>query len=165
MEFLDQGLPVRRLRDNLVALDGLSEDWFHDDLTAFKHGVIYPHPDGREFTAVEKHGVAGSPIRDAALAEDRIDPDDVRIAEKVVKTLREQGPLAKLRKFSEYVDMRPDVQAGRPIIKGTRIETATIAGYEQTGMSKKEIAETLWIAEDQVGGALDFERALAAGLA
>lgn len=131
MEFLDQGLPTRRLRDNLAALDEFHEDWFQERLTAFKHGH----------------------------------PDDVRMAEEVVKNLREQGPLAKLRKFSEHVDMRPDVQAGRPIIKGTRIETATIAGYEQTGMSKKEIAETLWVAEDQVGAALDFERALAAGLA
>ena len=165
MEFLDQGLPVRRLRDELVALDELSEGWFQNPLTAFKHGVIHPHPDGREFTAVEKHGVAGSLIGDAALKGDRIDPDDVLMAEEVVKNLREQGPLARLRQFSEYVDMRPDVQAGRPIIRGTRIETATVAGYEQTGMSKKEIAETLWIAEDQVGAALNFERALAAGLA
>ena len=165
MEFLDQGLPVRRLRDNLVALDELSEDWFRDQLTAFKHGVIYPHPDGREFTAVEKQGVAGSLIRGAALRGDRAASDDAQMAEEVVKNLREQGPLAKLWKFSEYVDMRSDVQAGRPIIKGTRIETATIAGYEQTGMSKKEIAETLWVAEDRVEAALDFERALAAGLA
>ena len=131
MEFLDQGLPARRLRDNLVAFDALSEDRFQDRLTAFKYGL----------------------------------PDDARMAEEVVKNLREQGPLAKLRNFSPHVDMRPDVQAGRPIIKGTRIETATIAGYEQTGMSKKEIAETLWVAEDQVGAALEFERALAAGLA
>ncbi len=130
MEFLDQGLPARRLRDNLVALDALSEGRFQDRLTAFKYGL----------------------------------PDDARMAEEVVKNLREQGPLARLRKFSEYVEMLPGVQAGRPIIKGTRIETATIAGYEQTGMSKKEIAETLWVAEDQVGAALDFERALAAGL-
>lgn len=165
MEFLDQGLPVRRLRDNLVALDDLSEGWFQNPLTAFKHGVIHSHPDGREFTAVEKHGVAGGLIQDAALKGDRIDPDDVRMAEEVVKNLREQGPLARLRQFSEYVDMRPDVQAGRPIIRGTRIETATVAGYEQTGMSKKEIAETLWVAEDQVEAALRFERALAAGVA
>ena len=165
MGFLDQGLPVRRLRDNLVALDELSEDWFEDPLTAFKHGVIYPHPDGREFTVVEKQGVASSLIRGAALKGNRAAPDDVRMAEEVVKNLHEQGPLARLRKFSEYVEMLPGVQAGRPIIKGTRIETATIAGYEQTGMSKKEIAETLRVAEDQVGAALEFERALAAGLA
>ena len=165
MEFLEQGLPAHRLRDNLAALDALSDDWFQGSLTAFKHGVIYPHPDGREFTAIEKHGVAGSLIRDAALVGHGVDPEDARMAEEVVRQLRAQGPLAKLRDFGEDVDMRPDVQAGHPIIKGTRIETATIEGYGKTGMSPKEIAETLWVEEDRVEAALEFERALAAGLA
>lgn len=75
----------------------------------------------------------------------------------MIGELQVEGPLAELAQYSQWIDMRPAVQAGWPTIVGTRITTGTIAGYASTGMSAAEVADTLWLNRMLVEKALAFQ--------
>ncbi len=75
----------------------------------------------------------------------------------MIGELQVEGPLAGLAQYSQWIDMRPSVQAGWPTIVSTRITTGTIAGYASTGMSAAEIADTLWLNLMLVEKALAFQ--------
>lgn len=42
-----------------------------------------------------------------------------------------------------YIEQRPDIHGGRPIIKGTRTPVKSIVGYYKLGLSVEEILEGL----------------------
>ena len=73
---------------------------------------------------------------------------------------RHEGPLGRLFRFTDAVEMEGGKLGGLPNIGGRRIETDMVAGYHAGGMSIDEIAETYWLTPFQVRRAVEFQRAL-----
>lgn len=65
-------------------------------------------------------------------------------------------------KFTKRIEMNPDVMDGHPVVRGTAIETATLAQLRDTGMTEAEIVEyypTLHVLD--VRASRNYERFLA----
>ena len=58
--------------------------------------------------------------------------------------------------MTERVVLDPEVQHGKPVIRGTRVPVARIVGGLAGGMSKDEVAAEYGITEDDVLAALAF---------
>ena len=160
VNLLEQGLPSRRLRANLNALEAGFPNWHEIKLIAFE-GYVIVTTDGRfDITALEKQGVATEIIRDAALGGRHAPMSEAEMLMHAVHAITHEGPLARLTRFSEWIEMVPGVQGGQPVLKEHRIMTSTIAGYRDSGMSADEIASTLELGVREVSAALHFEHVL-----
>ena len=58
----------------------------------------------------------------------------------------------------DYIESRPGVLAGEPVIKGTRIAARLIADLVKQGMSHDEIQHEYDLAPEQIEAALIFDR-------
>ena len=160
VSLLEQGLPSRRLRANLDALEAGFPNWHEIELIAFE-GCVIVTTDGRfDITALEKQGVATEIIRDAALGGRHAPMSEAEMLMHAVHAITHEGPLARLTRFSKWIEMVPGIQGGQPVLKKRRIMTSTIAGYHGSGMSDDEIAATLDLGVREVSAALHFEHAL-----
>lgn len=54
------------------------------------------------------------------------------------------------------IEQDPDIRFGKPCIKGTRIDVATIIGDFAAGSSEEEICENYQLTTDQVQNALKY---------
>ena len=73
---------------------------------------------------------------------------------------RHEGPLGRLFRFADAVEMESGKLGGLPNVGGRRIETDMVAGYHTGGMSIDEIAQTYWLTPFQVRRAVEFQQAL-----
>lgn len=71
--------------------------------------------------------------------------------------------LARLWKPARYVALNPEVQAGRPCIKGTRVTTDVIADRLAQGEDAWEIADDLAVTVRATKAAASFEERLQSG--
>lgn len=162
-KLLDQGLPARRLRANLLRLDQEIDGWYRLPLLAFQSHVIVPVYNGPGYTIIEKQGAMDTLIRQADRATRAAPEGDDDDLLRVVHSLQREGPLGRLQSFGEHVTMNPEICGASPIVLGTRIETAHIAaihgkGFQDTGA----IAARYRLSVHQVEAAVEFEVALAA---
>lgn len=141
---LDQGLHTRRIRAAIDFLEADAPEWYLCPLSAFQHRVFIRLPNVAVDVAAEKGRQALLPL-----------------VEDLLATLRREGPLGKLHRFSEYVDMDPDTLAGNPVLKGRRLETRFIATLTDYGVSIPRICTEYGLNRVQVRHALDFEQAVA----
>jgi uncharacterized protein (DUF433 family) len=58
--------------------------------------------------------------------------------------------------MNERIIIDPEIQHGKPVIKGTRVTVARVIGGLAGGMTQKEIAEEYEITEADVRAALAF---------
>ena len=54
------------------------------------------------------------------------------------------------------IDQNPDIRFGRPCLKGTRIDVATILGALAAGDSEKTIGESYAVTDAQIKDALRY---------
>ncbi len=73
---------------------------------------------------------------------------------------RHEGPLGRLFRFADAVEMESGKLGGLPNVGGRRIETDMVADYHAGGMSVDEIAQTYWLTPFQVRRAVEFQQAL-----
>jgi len=59
-----------------------------------------------------------------------------------------------------HIVVDPRLQAGTPVIEGTRVPTSTVLRYISSGEDPEEVADDLGLRPDQVLAARDFERQL-----
>jgi uncharacterized protein (DUF433 family) len=137
-----EGLGERTIRGAIAFLDRNVPDWYLAPLHVVS-GRALVEQDGLAYTADRGQQVAISQI----------------VA--MLSQLRQEGPLGELREFSDYVDMHPDVVAGNPVIKGTRLETEFISALVSRGLTPERVAEMYHLAPEQVRCALNFVRAAA----
>lgn len=78
------------------------------------------------------------------------------------KVTFDDGGVATAWKPAEHVVLDPRVQAGAPVVSGTRIPTATIEDLAEA-QSADEIAEEYRVPVVKVRAALEFQRRLRAG--
>lgn len=162
---LGQGLPSHRLRANLDALETGFPNWHEIELIAFEGYVIVTTEGRFDITALEKQGVATEIIRNAAVNGRTAPMSEVEMLMHAVHAITYEGPLARLTRFSKWIEMVPGVQGGQPVLKKRRIMTSAITDYHDSGMSADEISSTLELDVREVSAALHFEHALRPALA
>lgn len=159
-KLLNSGVAPRRLRDELAAIDAAISGW--PALTLREHracGVTRcMSASGGTSYSISRNGDGRPPVLFAY--EDGTAKGGCAAHLRIVGELQAEGPLAGMAEYSQWIDMRPSVQAGWPTIIDTRITTQAIAEYAAPGMSAVEIAETLWIDRLLVEKALAFQAAL-----
>jgi uncharacterized protein (DUF433 family) len=137
-----QGLSTRRIRSAIAYLDEKVADWYLLPLHAFHSRVLVELPD-LMFVAEDGRQLVLPLVKD------------------VLYQLMKEGPLGELREFSDHVDMDPGIMSGNPVIKGTRLETAFIAGLVQRSVTPAHIGELYLLTAEQVDRSLAFARAAA----
>lgn len=141
-KLLREGLSERAIRGAIAFLDGNVRDWY----------------------LLPLHVVSGRALVNSAGLAHSADPGQQIAIPQIVamlSELRQEGPLGELREFGDHVDMRPDVVAGNPVIKGTRLETEFISALVARGLTPQRVAEMYHLAPEQVQSAVDFDRAAA----
>ena len=141
---LDRGLPLSEAAAALARLDAACPNWHELPRTARRDEPIGSRRWRRAASAL-----------DAALPGP-MTWDDLRMA------LEREGPLGRLCRFAEWIEMDPAVQDGLPTIRGRRLNTWVIADSCAAGLSDAEIARQYGITVEQVRRAAAFERALSA---
>lgn len=137
-----EGLARRRVLEAIRYLDQHIPEWYRLPLYGLS-GKAVIDLRGRKFAADEsQQGV-------------------LPVIANLLDQLKEEGPLGRLRQFSDYIDMHPDVLGGNPVLRGTRLETQFIAALADRGMSPQEIATTYHLEDKQVQRALEFNEAVA----
>lgn len=156
-QFLERGVGARDLRCMLNRLDWAIRDWHeltrHDHRAAeivrcngeFRYEIRLPSADGAQRVAAPGTVYAS-------------DGDELLI--EIAEHLRDEGPLARLKRFEPWVDMRPEVQGGDPTLRGSRILTALLAEAADAGNSPDEIAGELEIDPTGVAKGVEFQREL-----
>jgi uncharacterized protein (DUF433 family) len=141
-KLLREGLSKQTIRGAIAFLDRNVPDWYLTSLHVVSGRAIVEQ-DGLVYTADRGQQVAIP-----------------QIVAMLIK-LRQEGPLGELREFSDHVDMHPDVVAGNPVIKGTRLETEFISALVSRGLTPERVAEMYHLTPEQVRSALNFVRAAA----
>lgn len=134
-KLLQQGLTTRRIRNEISYLDAHIPDWYLYPLYGVDRQVVI---DTGDVLATAR------PPRQAAMA--------------VLEQLTEEGPLGELHEFQRYVSMHPDVMAGNPVIRGTRLETRFIRALVDRGIQSRTVADIYHLRPNQVKRALEFDR-------
>lgn len=141
---LDQSLPSSEAAAALARLDAACPNWHELPRTARRDEPVDSHRWRRAASAL-----------DAALPG-LMTWDELRTA------LEREGPLGKLCRFAEWIEMDPAVQDGLPTIRGRRVNTWVVADSRAAGLSDAEIARQYGITVEQVRRAAAFERTLSA---
>jgi uncharacterized protein (DUF433 family) len=92
-------------------------------------------PAGKRKLRQELGQVAGKPRHPAAVT---IGALKVNVSLEV-KTLRKR--VAEMEKIWSFVSMNPEVRAGEPVVRGTRIEVHTLADLATQGAPVEELLE------------------------
>jgi len=58
--------------------------------------------------------------------------------------------------MNERIEINPQIQHGRPVIKGTRVPVLTILGELAEGMPREQIAEEYRVTMEDVIAAIEF---------
>ncbi len=143
------GVPTRRIRRAVEYLEALDPEWHHVPL----------HAEGRNVLARLNGGLRVAADLDGQI---RLDEGLARPLSRALAAIQREGPLGRLRAFSDAVDMNPNVRAGAPVLYGTRIETALVHSL-RNDLNRKpaDIASAYKVPEKLVRRAIRFENAAA----
>lgn len=161
-DLLEQGVPAGRIRAAVAYLDQMFEDWYRVALTGWFGAVDVPGAPGGRHVALRE--AARTVLADAAgqstFRDELIDDGANAVAEAVTTSLDNlvtRGPLFKLSAFGDAVRMNPDINVGLPTLRGTRLETAFIAGLVE--LSSVAVVSKLYQIEPQlVARGCEFEQ-------
>ena len=73
---------------------------------------------------------------------------------------RHEGPLGRLFRFADAVEMRPNYCAGEPTVRARRLRTAMLAQTYPTSSHTEQMADEYWLTVYQARRILEFEQAL-----
>ena len=59
-------------------------------------------------------------------------------------------------KMNERIVIDPEIQHGKPVIRGTRVPVTRIVGGLAGGMAKEEIMQEYEVTEEDIGAALSY---------
>ncbi len=155
---LDMGLSAARAERATRYLDELFPGWELGDLVRYEVASPPHTASGRVH--------AGHPIGNAAVFADAAGqvaaPELLGYASSAMRrgvdALAAEGALGRMSPFADVVEMRPDINAGLPTIRGTRLESSFIAELA-TLSSPREVATLYALPQAVVLRALEFEEA------
>ena len=73
---------------------------------------------------------------------------------------RHEGPLGRLFRFADAVEMRPNYCGGEPTVRARRLRTAMLAQTYPTASHTEQMAAEYWLTVYQARRILEFEQAL-----
>ena len=153
-KLLALGLPLRELSTVLARIDAELPQW--------ERAMVLPIKDGR---LVPGDSAAGSEAITALRmrAANCSVGDQTKLIADILTELLDEGPLGKFSQHSPHVTIHPLWLANEPVLTGTRLETALLAAMCAKGFqSVRDVADRYEITVEQVQGAVEFEKALAA---
>ena len=125
-----------------------NEGWFNVHVYIANNAVYADRPDEWEVTAATR----GGQRVETRLYDDVFD---------ILRDLDEDGNILIPKGFSQCIAIKPNVMGGDPVIKTTRIPTATIAAKFRQGVSIDRLAE-LYVPVSRlcIEQAIDYEKYL-----
>lgn len=136
------GLPTKRIRKLIEYLQREIPDWY----------LVPLRVDGEHVIARVRQ------VRMDVYADLR---GQYPLILQTLMALHSEGPLGELREYSDAVDMNPQVNAGVPVVAGTRVETHLLATLSKWGRPVEEIAKAYHLRPERVHRAIQFEQAAA----
>ena len=140
-KLIREGEPTRRVRAAIAFLDREIPDWYRWPLFRYEGRIL-----------IERHNT----LFVAAVGQQRALP----VLSHVLNELVVEGPLGELRSYADVVDMDPDVVAGNPVMRGTRLEAALLLGLSERGVGVPAICEAYNLESGQVMRILEFAQAI-----
>ena len=136
------GIALRHLFDRLGPP---SQGWHDAHVYIVGNKVFAEQQDGWDVTAATQFGQRVEKRSFGDLFEDLRNQDERGSAE-----------------FSRYIDIRPDVMGGQPVVKDTRVPTSILATLVVKGHTLQELAELYSpISFEAIQAAVDYEASLA----
>lgn len=86
----------------------------------------------------------------------KIDTLQVEVKAIEDEIIEEYAELETLKRT--FVESKPSILGGEPILKGTRIPVRIVADLVKKGVSKREIRDDLDLSSDQIEAAVTFDR-------
>lgn len=151
---------TRRLNEQIADLDAAVENWWRLPLSAHQNNAVIPRVDASGYTIAEEPRPAEECICGNHSAQSRVARNDADALD-IICALRSQGPLGRLHRLDEHIDMDPRVQDGYPVVRGRRIETEMLHTLYEWGSAADELADRFALTREQVEAAIAFEQALA----
>lgn len=156
-KLLARGLPLRELSAMLARIDAEVPQWERALLLPIKDGRLTPGD-----RATGSKGITALQARTAGCSAG----DEAKLIADVLTELVAEGPLGALSAHGRYVTMHPLWMSNEPILTGTRLPTRMFRSTGPGGAwPPQEAAEDYGISTEQVCGAFEFERDLAALMA
>ena len=156
-KLLTRGLPLRELSAVLARIDAEIPQW--------ERALLLPITDGRLTPgdcAAGSEAITALQARTAGCSAG----DEAKLIADVLTELVDEGPLGALSVHGQYVTMHPLWMSNEPILTGTRLPTRLFRATGPAGAwPAHEAAEDYGISTEQVRGAFEFERDLAALMA
>ena len=78
--------------------------------------------------------------------------------DRFIAERRHEDRLGRLHEYADVVEMAPGRMSSKPVIRGRRVDTETLARFHFGGASDEEIAASFRLTPRQVRRALAFER-------
>ncbi len=160
---LEQDVPTKRIRVAIAFLDELFPGWHNLGVT--RTDARIPNTRSTIHVLVQAPGVDAIADGAGQLTMSQLERELELAQEPLrqsVSNLVDCGPLFRLSRYSDAVTMDPHLNVGLPTVKGTRLETAFIAGMvaDYCG-SVERVAKIYRIAPAVIGRALEFQEAAA----
>ena len=162
-KLVEAGVPTLRIRRAVDYLDQIEPAWHRLSLERYK-GAVPPrtgaglvHVAANFATAAVLADAAGQTVYRLSCADD----DDAALESAVrcvLAEMKQEGPLFKLNRFDDVVQMRPEVNVGLPTLRGSRLETAFVARLAKLS-SFDEVAALYGLEANVVARAVEFEEA------
>ncbi len=128
----------RHLYDRFGVPNG--EGWADAHVYIINKEVFAQKPDGWDTTSATKRGQK---------AEMRV----------LGQLSEEEGALLVPKRFSDYVEINPDIMDGEPVLKDTRVPTSMLTTLKEEGMSIEELATLYYpISALAIENAIAFEK-------
>ena len=137
------GLGLRRIRrslDYLKAQLPSGESWYSSYKLRTDGASVFALVKSEDALAdiVEIRGRAAPEMRTHVSAEQKV---VVATVGDIVQQFETEPELAYLREFVGHVDIRPDILAGAPVVKHTRLSTAFVASLSTGGWTDRMILD------------------------
>ena len=152
--FRDQGLPLQRIR---VAVKYISKEleqgerWHELKLVTDGKKLVVLVPTSQNILESKEKELVDAARYGQELFE-------VAFAD-LVNDLYADRELIESPRLKQFIDINPRVQAGAPIIRGTRITTSVIATLAKRGAASEEIASFYdGVSQDAITAALQYEK-------
>ena len=163
IQLMDSGVRRTCLLANIDWLEANLPRWYEIPLSATpiaENSVAAPPEHRPHRTAADiRRWMSAKLAEDTPARPSLVETDALA---DMLEAIYSEGPLGVLAEFGDVVGMDPQIRAGLPVIRGSRVETGFLAGLEDRGLDVKAIAERVTLEPWQVERALAFEHAIAA---
>lgn len=138
------GIALRHLYDRFGPP---TKGWADKHVYIVGHQVHAEAQDEWETTTATKHGQK----IETRLFDDMFD---------ILRDMEEGGSILIPKGYSAFVEINPQIMAGEPVVKGTRLPTRILFAKSITGKTKVELAKLYRLSETIIEKVIEYENIL-----